>query len=142
MLTVKKVFAFLSLESLSKHGDIEAATFIGEFDYRQYGSAAKGFVFLAEQEISYQLPDNLSEVAVESLEVALSEMRAKHHKEQQEMIDRIAGLRQLAAPKEGELVDDRDLREGQRIHREMFDKNGTDEEAEDAQYSKIDDFPF
>lgn len=126
----KKVFIFISLESLAKHNNIERATFVTDFDYRDYGSAGKGFVFLAESKISYTLPDNVTEIAVSSMEDALAEMRAKHHAEQQAMIDRIAGLRQLAAPKEGEVLDDRDLR----------GKNcSTVKDAVDAEYSDVDE---
>ncbi|AEX65735.1 hypothetical protein DIBBI_gp67 [Xanthomonas phage vB_XveM_DIBBI] len=139
MLTVKKVFIFINLDALAKSGNVKSSTFVTDFDYRLYDKVSKEFAFLAEQEISYQLPDNINEIAAESMESALVAMRAKHHAEQQAMIDRIAGLRQLAAPKEGELVDDRDLREGQRIHRNLFDKHGPDDEADDATF---DDFPF
>lgn len=142
MIQTRKVFVFADITALTGGTSIENALLIGNFDYRLYESVKGKYVFICEREISFGLPDDVTDQAAEAMEDMLSEIRAKHFAEQQKVIDSIAKLRQLAAPKEGELVDDRDLREGQRIHREVFDKHGPDEEAEDAQYSKIDDFPF
>ncbi|QDH45823.1 hypothetical protein PSKM_gp66 [Pantoea phage vB_PagM_PSKM] len=142
MIQTRKVFVFADVNQLSVGIPIERALLIGNFDYRLYEEVKGQYVFICEREISFGLPDDVTDQAAEAMEEMLSAIRAKHYAEQQKVIDSIAKLRQLSAPKEGELVDDRDLREGQRIHREVFDNHVPDEEAEDAQYSKVDDFPF
>lgn len=70
------------------------------------------YVFIEKKTITVTVPET-HEIAgqiAENLELALSEMRAKHHREQQEMIDKIAGYRMLGAPKQGEVLQDSDLR--------------------------------
>lgn len=139
MIQTRKIFVFADVDSLTNGAKIENALLIGNFDYRQYESAKGKYVFICEREISFALPDDVTDQAAEAMEAMLSAIRAKHYAEQQKIIDNIAKLRQLSAPVEGELVDDRDLREGQRIHKEIFDKKDDADDVSDASFS---DVPF
>lgn len=132
MIQTKKVFVFADVAVLAEGVAIENALLIGNFDYRLYESVKGKYVFICEREISFGLPDDVTDMAAEAMEEMLSGIRAKHFAEQQKVIDSIAKLRQLAAPKEGELVDDRDLR-GERV------RIADSDEADDATF---DDFPF
>lgn len=132
MIQTRKVFVFADITALTGGASIENALLIGNFDYRLYESAKGKYVFICEREISFGLPDDVTDQAAEAMEEMLSAIRAKHYAEQQKVIDSIAKLRQLGAPKEGELVDDRDLR-GDRI------RIADSDEADDATF---DDFPF
>lgn len=132
MIQTRKVFVFADITALTGGASIENALLIGNFDYRLYESVKGKYVFICEREISFGLPDDVTDQAAEAMEEMLSEIRAKHYAEQQKVIDSIAKLRQLAAPKEGELVDDRDLR-GNSV------RIADSEEADDATF---DDFPF
>lgn len=132
MIQTKKVFVFADVAVLAEGVAIENALLIGNFDYRLYESVKGNYVFICEREISFGLPDDVTDQAAEAMEDMLSAIRAKHFAEQQKVIDSIAKLRQLAAPKEGELVDDRDLR-GERIR--IADSEGADD-------ATFDDFPF
>lgn len=132
MIQTRKVFVFADITALTGGASIENALLIGNFDYRLYESVKGQYVFICEREISFGLPDDVTDQAAEAMEDMLSAIRAKHYAEQQKVIDSIAKLRQLAAPKEGELVDDRDLR-GKSV------RIADSEEADDATF---DDFPF
>ncbi|QDH45740.1 hypothetical protein AAM37_gp69 [Pantoea phage vB_PagM_AAM37] len=132
MIQTKKVFVFADVTVLAEGVAIENALLIGNFDYRLYESVKGKYVFICEREISFGLPDDVTDMAAEAMEDMLSAIRAKHYAEQQKVIDSIAKLRRLAAPKEGDLVDDRDLR-GERI------RIADSDEADDATF---DDFPF
>lgn len=70
------------------------------------------YIFIEKKTILVNMPETheLAGSAADNLEQSLAKMRAEHHRAQQELIDQIAGFRMLCAPKEGEVLNDRDLR--------------------------------
>jgi len=98
------------------------------------------YVMIEKKTISVLVPSHaeIANVAAESLEKELSAMRARHHQEQQQIIDKIASYRLLAAPNDGELVDDADLRD---VSRSLFNKARANDVSE-ADYTDMDDIPF
>jgi len=116
---------------MSRGTDIKHSIVVSDFDYRQIESIKDDYLFVCEREISFDLPEDATGQAAEAMENKLSAIRAKHHAEQQKIIDSIAKLRQLAAPVEGELVDDRGLVE-----------RSTSINADEADDADFNDLPF
>lgn len=131
MLQTRKIFVFAEVQRLSNGVSLEHSLVIGSFDYREYESVKDQYVFICEREISFEIPDDVASQAAEAMEVQLSEIRAKHYAEQQKIIDSIAKLRQLAAPVEGQLMDDTGLTERAKVIDSVA--------AEDAEFN---DLPF
>lgn len=129
MIQTRKVFVFARVEAISAGISIENALTICDFDYRTYEPLAADYVFICEREISFGLPDDVTDQAAEAMEAQLSKIRAKHHAEQQKVIDSIAKLRQLAAPIEGQLLDDTGLT----VRAKVIDA----EEADDAEFNDL-----
>lgn len=127
----RKLFAFVNMESVKRGIAPQNAISISELDYRSFETLAKDHVFVSEHEINVLLPDNIAEISADKLVDALAKMRAEHHQAEQALIDTISSLRMLAAPKEGELVDDSDL--------VVIDpaKKRLDDGAQDAEFNEI-----
>lgn len=133
-LVKKTVYSFVSLESVQNYGrKPEEAVTINEIDYRQYPSLSSKYAYVATHEIVVDIPDNIGSIAADSLEVELEKMRAAHYKEEQNLINLISTMRLLAAPKEGDVVDDKDLRQAapSKFH-----------DADDADEGDFTDVPF
>lgn len=109
--TTRKVFAFVNMEAIKNGTQPENSICLSELDYRLYETLGKNNVFISEHEVTVLIPDNVAEISADKMVEALAKMRAEHHQKQQELIDTISSLRMLAAPKEGQIVDDTDLRQ-------------------------------
>lgn len=129
--TTRKLFAFVNTESIKEGRKPENSICISELDYRLYESLGKNTVFISEHEVTVLIPDNVAELSADHMVEELAKMRAEHHKAEQALIDTISSLRMLAAPKEGDLVDDSDL--------VVIDpaKKSRDDGAQDAEFLEI-----
>lgn len=124
MKVTKKVYMQLMPSVLTKGTDVVNAIVPNNSDYSSFSS---DFVHVATVDVELEIPDNILEIGVEGLEKELSKLRAENHKKEQQLIDKIAGLRLLAspaAPVEGDLLDDSGL-----VKRE---KKIDDSDAEDV----------
>lgn len=129
----RKVFILLSLQQLSSTGAIERSFMVSDYDYSKLSSMKNDYILVCERTVSFEASDNIVGMAVEAMEQALSDTRAKHHAEQQAMIDSIARFRQLAAPVEGEVVDERHLTQRATV---------CADDADDAEDAEFKDLPF
>lgn len=121
----KKLFVLVSVDQLSSGCDLESSLVFTDYDL----SSSKKYIKVDEVTVFLALPDDVTGIAADKLQDELEAMRARHHVEQQAIIDRIAGLRLLSAPAkevEGDLLDDSDL-----VKRE---KKIDDSEATDADW--------
>lgn len=127
----RKVFAFVNMDYVKCGTPPENSISISAIDYRCYESLAKDHVFVSEHEINIALPENIAEISADKLVDALAKMRAEHHQAEQALIDTISSLRMLAAPKEGDIVDDSDL--------VVIDpaKKRLDDGAQDAEFLEV-----
>lgn len=109
----RKVFVLLPVRSVDmlsqwEHTDvnqfIESSVHVSSFDLSQ--SQSGDYIKIAEREISFALPElsDAVEMCADSMELALQKMRAEHHQQQQDLIDRISKYRQLAAPQDVEVI--------------------------------------
>lgn len=124
MKVTKKVYMQLMPSMLTKGTDIVNCIVPNNSDYSSFSS---DFIHIAAVDVEIEVPDNIYEIGVEGLEKELSKLRADNHRKEQELIDRIAGLRLLAKPDEpveGDLLDDSGL-----VKRE---KKIDDSDAEDV----------
>lgn len=125
-----KCYVLLNVESLGNTKNIETSIQIASVDYSSFMDA---YVKVKEVEIEFDLPEGVIEMGVQSLEKQLSKMRAESFRKEQELVDAIAGLRFLAAPRDGDLMDDRDLV----MEREDKRGNRLGDEADDAEFDEI-----
>lgn len=110
MKIIKTIYTILSVKDLIAGHSPEAATMVYTFDMSKLSE--KEYVTLDTRVIEIEVPDNIAQMSADMLTDKLQAMRAEHHAAEQRLIDSIANLRLLAAPKaplEGELLDDRDL---------------------------------
>lgn len=121
----KKVFISYSNESTAK--EVSDRICVDSIDWSEYENMRR--TALSHIDIEVDVPDNILEIATEGLEQALQKMRAEHHQEEQELINRIADLRLLAAPK-SVVLDDRDLTVKQQA-------KFNDGDAAEAEYNEI-----
>lgn len=127
----RSVFVLISMEALARTGNPEHSLLVSSTDYSSFDSMKHEYLLVCQREISFQTADNLVELSVDAMERSLVAKRAQHHREQQVIIDNIAKLRQLAAPVEGELIDDRGLVE-----------RSTSINADEADDAEFNDLPF
>ena len=109
-IITRKVFVFIALDAVKGGSSPESAIITSPIDYRGF-SMAKDYCFISEHQINITVPDNINEMAADQLLGSLEVMRAEHHQKELKMMDTISSLRMLAAPKEGQVVDDTDLRQ-------------------------------
>lgn len=124
MKVTKKVYMQLMPSVMTKGTDFVNAIVPNNTDYSSFSS---DFIHIAAIDVEFELPDNILEIGAECLEKELSKLRAENHKKEQQLIDKIAGLRLLAKPDEpveGDLLDDSGL-----VKRE---KKIDDSDAEDV----------
>ena len=121
----KKVFISYSNESTAK--EVSDRICVDSIDWSEYSGMNR--TALSSIDIEVEVPDNILEIATEGLEQALQKMRAEHHAAEQELINRIADLRLLAAPK-SVVLDDRDLTVKQQA-------KFNDGDAAEAEYNEI-----
>lgn len=125
MKITKKVFISYSNESTAK--EVSDRICVDNIDWSKYAGMHR--TALSSIDIEVDVPDNILEIVTEGLEQALQKMRAEHHQEEQELINRIADLRLLAAP-ESAVLDDRDLTGKQQ-------SKFNDGDAAEAEYNEI-----
>lgn len=132
-----KIHVHLNTKALGQGNSIAHCLGVASVDYASF---MDGYVNVKSLDIDVELPDNVAEIGIVELEKELQKMRADHHVKEQAIIDSIASLRLLAAPKEaveGDVLNDRDLR--QMDTQSRFDGA---EEADDAEVEEDDDLLF
>ncbi|QXG07694.1 hypothetical protein [Erwinia phage Snitter] len=123
-----KCYVLLNVKTLGETKDINQSIQVSTMDYSTF---SKDHVNIKEVAIDVELPEGVVELGVQSLEQQLAEMRAESYRKEQEVINAIAGLRFLAAPRDGDLMDDRDLvKQDKQVIR-------LDDEADDAEFDEI-----
>lgn len=134
MKIIKTIYTLLNLKMLAEGSTPEDSTMVYTYDMSKLSS--KDYVRLDTRVIEIEVPDDIAQMSAEMLADQLQAMRAEHHAAEQRLIDSIANLRLLAAPKaplEGELLDDRDLtRPDVVVKREPL--NDGYEDADDFQF--------
>ena len=125
MKITKRVFISYANESTAK--GISDRICVDSIDWSEYENMRR--TALSHIDIEVDVPDNILEIATEGLEQALQKMRAEHHQAEQDLINRIAELRLLAAP-ESSVLDDRDLTDKQK-------PKFNDGDAAEAEYNEI-----
>lgn len=140
-LSSKPVYVFMDTRNFARLMEtglytadlaIEMSVTVSAYALHELSSEKGQYVLIAERSIAFTLPkaDDVNAMTVDALTDSLQEMRAEHQLKQQQLIDQIARFRQLAAPKEGEVVDDRDLVQQAPVQ-------GRADDAEDADFHHI-----